>query len=1664
MDKVSALRTQLMIASAREGLLALEKGWNRDQKRYPKGSKMGGKFAPTDGGDGGDVDEPKVPPHAFFTPNSIQHPHDDDKGYPVFIRKPTQDGNPSAWPHPLAIATVRPSGHAPEKLNGVAFTSFHPGKDYDWEAETKPALEDHLPDLDVPGSSRPAAGVIVEEPDGRIWLTRPTNSFGGYQHTFPKGTQEPGMSLQATAIKETWEETGLHVELTGVLGDFKRTTSTARYYLAKRIGGTPADMGWESQAIRLVPRQKLHDLLNMPVDHDIVDMLDEEDDIHKGSNTAPTLASLISDAFPPSPLDVLAERMARISKSAGFEESEHPRWPKGTPLGGQFKGTDEHGLLTPPKIGSEKNPEYTAKAGAIHGLLKHGDLKNAEAANALLQAKAEKIKAKIAGGAKPHSHDKWNLQLAQYSEGAIDHYKASHGLAVKADKVAEKVSGHPSLASYKKTGAKPGGSNPGGLYEKDGSKYLVKGSNGALDPDRAKNEVLASKLLQATGAGAPDQHVVDLNGEHGGGLGVASKWIDGGKSLDLKNAAHINAAREDFAAHAWLGNYDVVGLSHDNIHIVDGKAVNIDPGGALLYRAQGAKKYADGKLPHSVIEWDSLRGKTAGAPANPAAWSVFGGMTQSQLKESAEKLKGMTDEKIGSLVDTYGPGDAAGKSDLTKALIARRDDILKKAGVGAAYSDTPDVKHMAAGESLIKPQKNQVGSEGPHHAIYGFGPGDAPNDSHFTAMGNSPTVANAHMIGVDHATSLHEKGDIGGLKAYLASVTTGNAITSKGIEAQKVKIAYAQSLIADLEAKKAAVPTGASLDVSGVDDAQVAAAAQIAYHNAHEAIAAGDHQKAIKFVDKLGGISDNHASKFDGEHPGSKQLFAAHGEVKAKLDQSIHDALIAPHEPAPASAEHRFGPGNGPKESDFIGDAVASHMGIASQAQAMHASGDLTGLKEQLKDHAILAASGHANDASKHNQAVHAAHTKALISDLEGGASTTPASAANPHGFKGDAKNIAAHISSAEKIGKLAEAGDAKNLANVKEAMDLIGAKYVEKGDEIGAHNSAIISRIAQKHIDDLSNKSSAAAPEITPPTFSGKSADFWNKQAAKIADEHAAGLHPDDLTKPYVPVSGKMSANAAKLHTYHAAVSADLAAKHAAIAPEAPAFTHEEATQSIQPTPNAPLPGAKNENLPAMPDFDAHKLGESNTNASSHNPKIDKIKQLAGHGDVKGIIAMKYGTNTYAKKQVQVANDALKALGSEHVVTAGQKAGSHPALVAAGVTAAHAEAYVGPTGPAIDGSTNWLKLNPGEEIVRSGSMFGVKYAKIKVPAAGFNASNIPVPPDFEKTGSQGPTKTWVSSKPEVNAANNKAVQSIYDKALQNDLHGVESIKVPLADGTLVPVAQHKAGGVKEYHTQVASELKAQTAPTYKTVQSGSFAAAYSDVAKGLAEHSPAKAYSEFKGHAEKAADYLVLSKGAGSAVPVPQEGQFKEIKPGMKAHDDFKKASDASYAKLTAAEKSAAKSYTGSAFANWNEALRTGSTGTKAFEAAQPLVKAFDKAAVPLPAGSVLWRGIDVGHDTYKSVTGALIQDGSFQSSSYGATPAFSGRKTWLKIHTGENVKAIHATSFSAFGTGEREVILANNTRYLVMKTEKHDNFKDSNGNSHGPKTIVHVLALPHE
>jgi len=209
------------------------------------------------------------------------------------------------------------------------------------------------------------------------------------------------------------------------------------------------------------------------------------------------------------------------------------------------------------------------------------------------------------------------------------------------------------------------GSNPGGKFkDESGQEWYCKFPK---DADIARSEVLAAKLYAVAGLAGQHAKLITKDGK----VGIASKWTDVTKAKNPAALAAIDGAQSGFAVDAWLGNWDVVGMGYDNLQIgADGKAVRVDAGGSLEYRAQGEKKpFGD-----SVDEIDTLRD----AVKNPQAAKVFGKMTNADITASVAKVLAVSDAQIRALVAEFGPGDDAGRKALANTLIARKADLLAR--------------------------------------------------------------------------------------------------------------------------------------------------------------------------------------------------------------------------------------------------------------------------------------------------------------------------------------------------------------------------------------------------------------------------------------------------------------------------------------------------------------------------------------------------------------------------------------------------------------------------------------------------------------------------------------------------------------------------------------------------------------------------------------------------------------------------------------------------------------------------------------------------------------------------------------------------------------------------------------------------------------------------
>lgn len=162
-------------------------------------------------------------------------------------------------------------------------------------------------------------------------------------------------------------------------------------------------------------------------------------------------------------------------------------------------------------------------------------------------------------------------------------------------------------------------------------------------------------------------------------------------------------------------------------------------------------------------------------------------------------------------------------------------------------------------------------------------------------------------------------------------------------------------------------------------------------------------------------------------------------------------------------------------------------------------------------------------------------------------------------------------------------------------------------------------------------------------------------------------------------------------------------------------------------------------------------KLPESNTNAGTFNKQLDQLKAAATAGDVTGIVASGFGSNTYGKKLAIIANHVLELLGSEHKVVAGQKAGSHAAVQ----TAPEIKAEAKP-----DANTGDPAANTPEPTTNT---------QADQPAASVSAETVPAP------SPKGEASSSLSMPEFAEGKQTKGVKDYYEKTANKILAAAEA-------------------------------------------------------------------------------------------------------------------------------------------------------------------------------------------------------------------------------------------------------------------------------------------------
>jgi 2'-5' RNA ligase len=205
------------------------------------------------------------------------------------------------------------------------------------------------------------------------------------------------------------------------------------------------------------------------------------------------------------------------------------------------------------------------------------------------------------------------------------------------------------------TTTKPAGGSNGAMMavDKEGVKWLVKSYRG--DQDRIATELLANAIYRELGVKVPNAGELDFDGVPA----LAYPLLDGEPKQWTGEDPTLG---EGFMADALLANWDVVGLSQDNVlWDEDGVPFRVDQGGTLQYRAQGQIK-PFGPVPSEVWSMNSPGGQAFGTMQITPA---------SKKKGAREIKKRLTPARIDSLVDAAPFKNEKMREEVREALKAR---------------------------------------------------------------------------------------------------------------------------------------------------------------------------------------------------------------------------------------------------------------------------------------------------------------------------------------------------------------------------------------------------------------------------------------------------------------------------------------------------------------------------------------------------------------------------------------------------------------------------------------------------------------------------------------------------------------------------------------------------------------------------------------------------------------------------------------------------------------------------------------------------------------------------------------------------------------------------------------------------------------------------------
>lgn len=306
----------------------------------------------------------------------------------------------------------------------------------------------------------------------------------------------------------------------------------------------------------------------------------------------------------------------------------------------------------------------------------------------------------------PAEEDRW---LPVYNEG--DNCGTGAGGFQPGNTCAKGGKKIPNPAGVSVLSDLPGSTGPQLVVDAKGTKWQMKKGKTA---DHSKNEQIADDIYRVLGIRVRHSGLSEDDPQY-----KFNEWLPEGKTLaELSHTSSyaeiVNQIREGFVADALLANWDVIGLSKDNIFVTpDGKVHRIDNGGALKYRAQGSPKGS--KFGPTVGEIDTLRNPSM----NPSAASIYKGITDSEIKKQIEEILPKRKEVLDVVTDP----------ETKKILNQRFDDLKNRLDTmkaqktdwkAVAEQALAKVKTSSATVDAVYPQEAKPVSSNPLHSGNGL--------------------------------------------------------------------------------------------------------------------------------------------------------------------------------------------------------------------------------------------------------------------------------------------------------------------------------------------------------------------------------------------------------------------------------------------------------------------------------------------------------------------------------------------------------------------------------------------------------------------------------------------------------------------------------------------------------------------------------------------------------------------------------------------------------------------------------------------------------------------------------------------------------------------------------------------------------------------------------